>query len=145
MTRFREANIMMQTAAVTAVSITFHVSERLANRRVVDLGDENMKFCQVVYQRKRQGHMRRALSHDTVPWQSRRASYVPLGAHLDEAGQRHARALCFRPLKATRVWSWRSRGGRWRRQAMPSASAHWLGRFRRHGRLSTARVWTTSV
>ena len=49
----------------------------------------------ILDKRKRQGHMRRALSYDTVPWLSQRASYVPLGAHLDEAGQRPACALCF--------------------------------------------------
>ena len=69
----------------------------------MDAGDKKVNTFIILDKRKRQGHKRRALSHDTVPWQSRRASYVPLGAHLDEAGQRHARALCFRPLKATRV------------------------------------------
>ena len=55
----------------------------------------------------------------------------PAGDYLDEAGQSCARALFKRPLGATRVWSWRVLGSRWRRHADPSALAHCRGRVRR--------------
>ena len=60
-----------------------------------------------------------------------RTKCVPIGDYLDEAGQSCARALFKRPLGATRVWSWRVLGSRWRRHAGPSEHAHCRGRVRR--------------
>ena len=48
--------------------------------------------------------------HDSLSDPQKRASFVPVGDYLDEAGQSCARALFKRPLGATRVWSWRVLG-----------------------------------
>ena len=74
-----------------------------------------------------------AHSHDADWLCSRRASSRTLGDNMGEAGKWHARRARFRPLEATRVWSWRCRGARERRLDVPSSATGADGRSRDEG------------